>query len=201
MSDPVERIHEEPATSEQATALFTEVRTVTNLRGKDFSMWRSYGERVTEVPAEVAAHLPEPTDPGSKITDSVNITQNLDPKTRQPLHRGVVGSVIFTRSENIAPNLTYAAHVNYHILTEDGESYDLERHVTNSEHGPHKTRGARQRLGRRSLGIVIAYTDRLVVRYDERTARSEEQAMGWTTVTKPEADDVIGFMRAVNDDQ
>lgn len=199
------REHEQPATPEQASALLTEVGTITTLQGTNYGDRNTYGTNLADMPSEVAKHLPEAAYADSEIKDSVYITQKFDRTTGQPLQKGVVGMVSLTRAEKPDKDLTYAAHANYHITTNDGgETYGVERHVTNTEHGQHKVRQMREQLGRASIDPAGAARDMLQELTGLRDRINESRpvaAMGMFTVTEAEAQQVIDLLKNLNGKQ
>lgn len=157
-----ESSHDQLATPDQASALLAEVGTLTTIQGKNYGDRNTFGTPVAEMPEEVAKHLPTPAETSGEVNDSAYIVQIFDRETGQPKRSGVVGMVSFTRAEKPDPNLIYAAHVNYHITTKDGgATYGVERHVTNTEHGPHKARQLHERMGRMLLDPAGATKDML----------------------------------------
>jgi len=198
-----EQSHEQLATSQQAQDLLKEVGTLTTIQGKNYGDRNTFGTNVSEMPEEVAAHLPEPRSDSSESEDSVYIGQIFDRETGQPRREGMVGIVTFTRKEKVDKDLMYAAHTNYHITTKDGgATYGLERHVTNTEHGPHKAREMYQKLGRSMVDPASAAQDMLkeITSLRDRidTTRPLEQAMGLFDVTQEEAQQVIDFTKGLN---
>lgn len=193
---------EQLANPKQVEALLSEVGTLTTLQGKNYGDRNTFGAPVAEMPEEVAKHLPEPDETSGEVKDSAYIQQIFDRDTGQPKREGVVGMVSFTRNEKPDPNLSYAAHVNYHITTKDGgETYGLERHVTNTEHGPHKAREMQQRLGRMATdptAIQEMLSELTSLRDRVGATRPVEQAMGMFDVTQSEAQQVIDYVRSLN---
>lgn len=174
---------EQLVTPEQAGALLNEVGTLTTIKGANYGDRNTFGTPVAEMPEEVAKHLPNPAETSGEVKDSAYIVQIFDRETGQPKREGVVGMVSFTRNEKPDPNLSYAAHVNYHITTkDDGATYGAERHVTNTEHGPHKAREMQQKLGRMMVDPGAAAQEMLSeltsLRDRVETTRPVEQAMG-----------------------
>jgi len=194
---------QELATSEQAQGLLKEVGTLTAFQGKNYGDRNTYGDTVIAMPAEVAEHLPQPSSTSSSFEDSIYITQIFDRETGQPKRKGIVGMVSFTRKERVDPSLLYAAHVNYHITTQDGETFGMERHVTNTEHGRHKV--AEMRRERAEMAIdpqrfalnQLAKLQSLKSAID--TTRPTEQAMGMSDVTQLEAQQVADYIRSMNE--
>lgn len=202
MSDP-ERSHEQLATPQQASDLLGEIGTLTTIQGKNYGDRNTFGTDVPEMPTEVASHLPEARSTSSEVKDSVYVVQIFDRATGQPKREGVVGMATFTRHEKVDQDLTYAAHVNYHVTTQDGgATYGVERHVTNTEHGMHKVRETQQKLGRAMIDPAGAAHDMLQELTSLRdrldASRPAEQAMGMFDVTQTEAQQVIDFTRSLN---
>lgn len=189
-----ERSNETPATPDQAHDLLIEIGTLTTLQGINYGDRNTFGTDLDILPTEVAQHLPAP-EPTSTVKQSAYIMQNFDRETGQPMREGVVGMVSFTLDEKPDPDLTYAAHVNYHITTNDGgNSYDLERHVTNTEHGPHTARA----IGKTSIDPAKMLEDLISLRDRVEQLRPIEKATGMFTVTQVEAQQVIDFVRELN---
>jgi hypothetical protein len=189
---------EQPATLEQASDLLREVGTLTTLQGKNYRGRNIVSVDMQALPPEVAEHLPEAEALSSEVKDSAHIVQMFDRETGQPKRDGVVGMVIFTRTEKPDANLSYAVHANYHLTTEDGgQTYGLERHVTNIEHGPHKAREMR-RLGRAMLDPAGMLNELPALRDKFEASRSVEVAMGISTVSQTEAQQVIDFVSNLN---
>lgn len=193
---------QEPSTPKQAQDLLTEIGELTTLQGKNYGDRNTFGIEVPEMPSEVVEHLPELRDPSNKIEDSVYITQIFDRETGQPLLKGEVGIVTFTRKERVDEGLMYAAHANYHIKSADGETYNLERHVTNTEHGWHKVREAQGQMRRASTdasGFALEMLENLLAKKRNLEAtRPIEKAMGMFDVSKNEAQQVIDFVHGLN---
>lgn len=193
----------ELATAEQAQELLQEIGKITTLHGKNCGDRNTYGNIVVATPDKVAEHLPQPTSTSSAFEDSIYITQQFDRATGQPLRKGVVGMVTFTRNERVDTSLTYATRVNYHITTQDGETFGMERHVTNTEHGPHKAQEMRRKRAQMAidpLGSTIellAKLESLKSRID--TTRPIEQAMCMFDVTKTEAKQVTDYICSINE--
>ncbi len=199
MTSSAERIHEQPATPEQAASLLTEIGTVTTLRGKKYGIRSIYRKPVTEMPTEVTAHLPEVESATSEVSESVYVSQVFDPETGQPRRNGIVGVVGFTRQEKQDPKHNYAAHTDYYITTNDGDTYGMERHVSYTDHGPRKLHETHQKIGRVSIDPNSTAQQMLVgpteLRSNIDAARALEQETGMLTVTQSEADSIIVFMR------
>jgi len=93
--------------------------------------------------------------------------------------------VTVTQHEKPVPGIIYAAHPNYHITTDNGgETYGLERHVTNTEHGPHMV-GSSVRVSLADMRTELARVQR---------ERPIEKAMGLLTVTEAEALQLIDLV-------
>jgi len=182
------------ATPQQAAELLTEIGTLTTLQGKNYSDRNSIDKTLEVVPTAIAEHLPTP-DPTSEVSHSAYIEQIFDCATGQPKRDGVVGMVSVTQHEKPVPGVIYAAHANYHLTTDNGgETYGLERHVTNTEHGPHMAR----KLGRTSLDPIEMLAELTALRDKVDQERPIEQAMGLSTVSQIEAQQVIDLTAALN---
>lgn len=153
------------------------------------------------MPSEIAKHLPEARSTSGRVKDSAYLSHIFE-RSGEPLKKGVVGIATFSRHEHVDRNLIYAAHVNYHvILGKDGSTYELERHVTNTEHGPHKAAEYQRRLGRlmtdpRAIEAFLGEMTDLINRVE--ATRPIEKAMGILTVTAAEAQQVIDFTHKHN---
>lgn len=193
---------QELATPEQARELLQEIGQITTFRGKNYGDRNTYGDTVTSVPDEVAVHLPQPSSTSSSFEDSVYITQIFDRETGQPLRKGVVGMASFNRKERVDPSLLYAARVNYHITTQDGETFSIERHVTNTEHGKHKVAEKRRQQAQMSIDPSAFALEQLVrlqsLKSRVDTSRPMERAMGMFDVTQSEAQQVIDYLNGIN---
>lgn len=191
------------ATPEQPQELLKEVGKITTFQGKNYGDRNTYGDVVVTMPDQVAHHLPQPSSTSSSFEDSIYITQIFDRETGQPRRKGVVGMVRFTRNERVDPSLLYAAHVNYHITTQDGEAFGMERHVTNTEHGRHKVQEMRRKQAQMAIDPYGSATELLaeLESFKSRidTTRPMEQAMGMFDVTKVEAQQVIDYIRKMNE--
>ncbi len=181
-----------PSTPQQASTLLGEVGELTTLQGRNHGDQNTFETDVAEMPTEVSQHLPDPDTLSGEVKDTAYIVQTFDHATGQPKRDGVVGTVTFTRTEKPDKDLSYAAHANYHITTDNGgETYGLERHVTNTEHGPH-------RVGRAALDPAALLDELTALRDRVEESRPVEQAMGMFTVTQTEARQVIDFTKDLN---
>lgn len=193
MTSP-ERIHDQPATPQQAAELLTEIGTLTTLQGQNFGDRNGFETPVDEVPTAIAEHLPTP-DPRSEVSHSAYFEQLFDRATGQPKRDGLVGMVTISQHEKPVPGIIYAAHANYHLITDDGgETYGLERHVTNTEHGAHIAR----KIGRSSANPTAWLAELTALQEKVEQERPIEKAMGLLTVSQTEAQQVIDFTAGLN---
>lgn len=193
MTSP-EFTHPEPSTPEQASLLLAEVGTLTTFQGSNYGDRNTFGMPIAELPPTVAEHVPHQGS-SSKVANSVYVVQIFDRDTGRPKRDGVVGSITFTQQQEPTPGVIYTADVNYHITSSDsGETYGLERHVTNTEIS---TQNAKER--EEAVANPIAFLAGLTaLRIRVEDARSTEAAMGLLTVTGTEALQLIEFAKSLN---
>ena len=191
-------IPKQPATPTQAGEMFTGIGELTALKGKNYGDTHAFGEVPVVVPDEVAAHFPTPDSDSQEVRHTVYVTQKFDMTTGEPRRSGVVGMVTFDQKDHRDAGLIYATHVNYHVITDDGETHRLERHVTNTEHGPHRVAQEAGKVVTRqsvldNLAELTALRDRV------ETTRGMEQSLGLLTVSQPEADQILDVLTDLND--
>jgi hypothetical protein len=186
MSEPLKN-PEQPASPEQAEQLFKGIGELTTLQGTNFGDRNTFGEVSVVVPDSVAEHLPFTETDSYSVNRTVYVTQIFDRATGQPKQEGVVGMVTFGQEEKRDQDLGYWTNVNYHVVTQDGQTHQLERHVTSGEFG--KAHAARE-AGRmaftheameQNLADLIALRDRV------KESRKVEAELGVTVVTGREA--------------
>lgn len=190
---------EQLATPDQAAEIFTQLGELTTLHGANYGGSHSFGEVAVPVPESIASHFPQVEEDSRSASRVLNAQQELDHQTGQPKRTGLVGMVTFTQKERRDANLMYATRVNYHVISDDGETYRVERHVTSTEHGPHKARQI-MGLGRavtreameRQLVELIALRSRTI------DAHKAERALGLSDVSFREAQDIIGTLARLN---
>lgn len=190
-------IPKQPATPAQAGEVFTGIGELTALKGKNYGDTHAFGEIPVTAPNEVAAHFPVLDSTSLEVRHTVYVTQKFDRTTGEPKRSGVVGMVTFDQKDQRDAGLIYATHVNYHVITDDGETHRLERHVTNTEHGPHRVAQEASRAVTRqsmldNLAELIASRDRV------EATRGMEQSLGLLTVSQPEADQILGVLGELN---
>ena len=97
--------------------------------------------------------------------------------------------------------MLYATHVNYHVLTDDSEAFRLERHVTNTEHGPHR---AAEQLAAHSItpeSMEAQLTGLLALKARVEESRKAELELGLTAVSSLEADEIAQTLASFNADK
>jgi len=190
-------IPKQPATPAQAGEMFTRIGELTTLKGKNYGDTHAFSEVPVTVPDEVAAHFPVPDDISLEVRRTVYVTQKFDRTTGEPERSGVVGMVTFAQKDHRDAGLIYATHVNYHVITDDGKTHRLERHVTNTEHGPHRVaQEAGKVVTRQSMLDKLAELTALRDRVD--ATRGMEQSLGLLTVSQPEADQILNVLADLN---
>lgn len=190
----------QPSTPQQAHDIYAGLGELTALRGKNYGDTHALGEVPVETPLEVATHFPTPEDNSHDVRHTVFVTQKFDRESGQPRRNGVVGMVTFAQKEHRDQGLIYATHVNYHVIADDGGNYRLERHVTNTEHGPHRVAQHRKDMGRMAtreamvdmLAELTSLRDRIVA------TRGMEESLGLLTVNQPEAQQIIDVVTGLN---
>lgn len=197
MTNPNQQTPEQPSTPQQAADIFTQLGDLTALQGKQYGDTHSYSDDHVDVPDRVAAHFPETEEDSSSVGTNLYVSQKFDRATGHPRTGGVVGMVTFNQIERRDAGLIYAAHVNYHVISDDGETFRLERHVTNTEHGPHKVaeslgRTASREDMQRNLDEMVALKARV------EGTREVEAGLGLLTVTSQEADQIKQVVTALN---
>ncbi|HEX8763153.1 MAG TPA: hypothetical protein VF733_05350 [Candidatus Saccharimonadales bacterium] len=177
------------ATSDQVMALFNWALLTTIGRGKHYGHCDAFGEiDLPELPDEINRHFPTPNPHSQSVRHSLYVTHELDHKTGQPRTRGVIANVMFNQNEQVDANLLYATHANYHIVNDGTGNLSLERHVTQTEHGPHMVRPIQS-------GGYLALIEQLVemesLLAQEVVRHAAGKAAGEFDVTFDEAQQVI----------
>lgn len=189
--------HEQPATPEQATEMFTQIGELTALKGVNFGSTCFFDEVPVTTPEEVAVHFPVPESTSLRVRRTALVTQTLDRTTGEPSRNGVVGMVTFRQIENRDESLMYATNVNYHVITNDGTTHHIERHVTNIEHGPHRIVQKPHRVS-----TPQSMTDTLTGLVDLRNRVAEtrglERSLGLLAVSQPEAEQILEVLSDLN---
>lgn len=195
MANPELRGNHLPATPEQAADLLEQIGTITTFLGKNMYDRSTYEEDLDEIPAAIAEHLPS-TDDRPNVSNSLYAMQRYDHATGQPIRDGVVAILSITQSEKPNPGMQYASTVNYHITSQNGGiSYGIERHVTSNEHG---VGAVRRELATRGMSPEDRL-ERLTKLHDDTIkARQLELAMGLTTVTHTEAQQLIALTTSLS---
>ena len=173
----------EKATPEQASELFKVIRSLTTLKGKNYGDRDTFGDKLDIVPPSVAEHFPKPQADSQSVEQSFYLTHITDK------NKGVVGMATFDQHERRDANLIYATHVNYHVISDDGNAYRLERHITNTEHGPHIVGRHANKSPQEMLNELTA----LKARVEE--TRPLEEASGLLSVESQEADEIINLFK------
>lgn len=190
----------QPSTPQQAHDIYTGLGELTALRGKNYGDTHLFGEVPVETPPEVATHFPKTENDSHDVQHTVDVTQKFDRESGEPRRSGVVGMVTFNQKEHRDQGLIYATHINYHVLADDGENYRLERHVTNTEHGPHRVAQHRQEMGRMATreGMVDKLAEMTALRDRVEATRGMEESLGLLTVSQPEAQQIIDVVTGLN---
>lgn len=132
LNHEAEQSSSQEATPEQAASLFNIIESLTSTKGNHFGDRNTFGDKLKALPDAVKAQLPEPIPGEFNDEDSFYLTHIIDRKT------GVVAIASFDHAQcSEETGVSFASHINYHVITDDGTSYRLERHVTRTEHGPH----------------------------------------------------------------
>lgn len=193
-----EKFTQEPlSTPDQAAAIFAQIGELTALQGKNYGDSHSFGEVSVVVPEGVATHLPSSDVDSESVRRTLYVTQKLN-KTGEPKREGVVGLVSFSQKERRDADLLYATHVNYHVVTDDGETFRLERHVTNTEHGKHQVA---QQLAARSMvpeSMETQLAGLLALKARVEESRKAEAELGLSTVSSLEADEIAQTLASFN---
>lgn len=121
--------------------------------------------------------------------------QEIDPDSRKPSENGTVGILTFSRKDQVDEGLLYATHVNYHITVDEEGVVALERHVTQTEHGPHKVR---ESIAKSARGPEQLPRELQALRASVDTSRALEEETGVMYVFKQEAHEIIDFLTKQN---
>ncbi len=199
MTNPNQQAAEQPSTPQQAAGIFTQIGELTAFQGKQYGDTHSFSDKQVEVPDSIATHFPKAEADSESIDTNMYVSQHFDRESGQPQRTGVVGIVTFTQSERHDADLIYATHVNYHVISDTGETFRLERHVTNTEHGPHKV--AEHALGRAAtredIQRKLDETRELLAKV--RESRKVEAELGLLTVSSREAEQILKVLSKYNE--
>ncbi len=172
----------EPSTQEQAWQVLKAIGKLAEVRGYNFGDRNSFSDAVAAVPPSIAEHFPQPEPDSQRVEQSYSLIHMIG------RNRGGVGSAAFSQHEHRDDNLTYTTRVSYSVITDDGGSYRLERHVNNTEDGSHMVGQYRGKSSEQLLNEALDLRDR------ENIARPLEEALGIPTVDSQEAGDIIKFL-------
>jgi len=192
------RTPEQPSTPQQAEEIFKLVAQMTTLKGKQYKHASAFGEDIVKFPKAVAEHLPTTEEDSLSVSRTIYITQELDHETGQPRRTGDVANLSFGQKEKRDEDLGYWTNVNYHVVSDDGKSYRLERHVTSGESG--KAYAARM-AGKTAFSMEameqnLAELKDLLSRVEE--TNKVEAALGLTTVSNTEAEQILESLNTLN---
>lgn len=192
----------ELATPEQAAQLLEEVRELLILQGRYFELngTHDYHAKGVTVPSEIAARLPEPEDTSIGSQDSISVNQTLDGETGLPRFDDVIGQVTFTRKEDIDTHTSHITRLKYRMILQNS-GIELERHITSTEHGLEQREASNRSFTRYLLDPEEAM--RRAAAAEEAVARkkavyAEEKARGLLDVTQTEAQQIIDYLRGIN---
>jgi len=192
------RTPEQPSTPQQAEEIFKRVAQITTLKGKQYRHASAFGEDIVKFPEAVAEHVPTNEEDSLSASRTIDITQKLDHETGQPRRAGVVANLTFGQKEKRDEDLGYWTNVNYHVVSDDGESYRLERHITSGEYG--KAYAARMAgktaFSREAMEQKLAELKDLRSRVEETD--KVEAALGLTTVSNTEAEQILESLNTLN---
>jgi len=188
---------EKPSTPQQAEDIYKQLGELTALQGKNYGDSHSFGEVAVVAPDSVSDHFPPTETDSESISRTLYVTQKLDRATGHPRRDGVVGLVTFMQKEKRDADLGYSTNVNYHVISDDGETYRLERHVTSTEFGKHRVaqeagRAVTREAMEQQLAELIALRDRVT------ESRKVEAELDISTVNALEAQQIVETLSALN---
>ncbi|HET9174087.1 MAG TPA: hypothetical protein VFN56_02280 [Candidatus Saccharimonadales bacterium] len=193
--------HEQLVSPQQAEQVFKEIGELTTLQGTNYGDRNTYGEVTIVVPDSVAEHLPPTETDSQSVGRTIYVTQIFDRETGQPKQEGVVGMVTFTQKEKRDADLGYWTNVNYHVVTADGQTHQLERHVTSGEYG--KAYAARQagRMAFTREAMEQQLAELMDLQRRDTEARKVEAELGLSTVTSREAEQIAEVLASLNNNR
>ena len=178
----------ENATTQQAFELFKVVGFLTSAKGKNYGDRNTFGDKLGNMPEKVASHFTTPRPECLKLEDSFYLTHILDEQT------GVVAIATFDRHEHHPKDVIYATHVNYHVISDDGQNYRLDRHVTQTEHGPHMIK---EEHDRNPIELYLDLLDLMELQARENEQRRIAQDAGLLTVRFQEVEQIINLLKNI----
>ena len=174
---------------------------ITALKGQQYSHVSAFGETIVKVPDAVAVHLPPIEDDSQSGSRTLYVTQKLEHESGQPRRTGVVANIAFGQKEKRDEDLGYWTNVNYRVVSDDSNSYRLERHVTSGEYGRAQAASMAGRVAFTQDAIEQQLAELKDLRSRVEEADKIESSLGLTAVSSIEAEQILGTLTQLNQDR
>ena len=113
----------------------------------------------------------------------------------------MVANIAFGQKEKRDEDLGYWTNVNYRVVSDDSNSYRLERHVTSGEYGRAQAASMAGRVAFTQDAIEQQLAELKDLRSRVEEADKIESSLGLTAVSSIEAEQILGTLTQLNQDR